>query len=467
MANSKSDINVQEYQYGFSDNRQPVYQMKPGLSKELVEELSALKQEPKWMKDYRLRALEYFYASPLPHWGPDLSSLDFNKIVYYSKPADNQARSWDDVPKDIKNTFDRIGVPQAERKFFAGASAQYDSDVVYHGMKEHLNKQGVIFCDMDTAVREYPDLVKKYFSKIIPLADNKFASLNSAVWSGGSFIYVPKGVKVDMPLQAYFRINSKNFGQFERTLIIADEGSDVQYLEGCTAPVYTDDSLHAAVVEIIALPYSHVRYTTVQNWSRNVYNLVTKRAKGMEGSFVEWIDCNLGSKATMKYPAVILAGRGARADTLSMSMAGPGQYQDTGAKMIHIAPNTYSNVVSKSVAVGGGKAAYRGLSQAVKGAKNSRLSVRCDALLVDPLSQSNTYPTMKVGEQDVRVEHEAKVSQLGEKELFYLRTRGLSELEASSLIVSGFFAPLSKYLPVDYGVELNRLIQLEMEGAVG
>lgn len=456
-----------EYAYGFHDAHKPAYSVAPGLSPDVVEEISHIKNESEWMRKFRLDALKIFEAKPIPEWGADLSGIDFSKIIYYIRPWDKKARSWDDVPPEIKRTFERIGVPEAERKFFAGAAAQYDSDVIYHAIRDNLARQGVIFCDTDTALREYPDIFRKYFGTIIPVGDNKLAALNSAVWSGGSFIYVPPGVKVDMPLQAYFRINSENFGQFERTLIIADEGSEVTYLEGCTAPIYTTDSLHAAVVEIIARPHSRVRYITVQNWSKNVYNLVTKRARAEEGAFVEWIDCNLGSKVTMKYPSVILAGRGSRADTLSIAMAGSGQWQDAGAKMIHLASDTLSNVISKSVSFGGGRTSYRGMSRVVRGAKNSRLSVRCDALILDPESRADTYPTQKIDEEEVRVEHEARVSKLGEKELFYLRSRGLSEIEASSLIVTGFFEPLNKYLPIDYAVELNRLIQLQMEGAVG
>ena len=456
-----------QYEFGFDEEGLSVHQTKPGLSAAVVDEISAIKNEPEWMRRFRLDALNVFLAKPMPAWGADLSAIDFDKIIYYIKPWDRTARSWEEVPPDIKKTFDRIGVPEAERKFFAGAAAQYDSDVIYHAIRDNLARQGVIFCDTDTAVREYPDLVQRYFGTIVPIGDNKFAALNSACWSGGSFIYVPAGVKVDMPLQGYFRINSQNFGQFERTLIIADEGSEVTYLEGCTAPVYATDSLHAAVVEIIAKPHARVRYITVQNWSNNVYNLVTKRARAEEGAFAEWIDCNMGSRVTMKYPSVLLAGRSARADTLSIAMAGPGQHQDAGAKMIHTAPDTISNVVSKSVSFGGGRTSYRGLSRVVRGAKNSRLSVRCDALIFDPQSRSDTYPAQKIDEQNVRMEHEAKVSRLGEKELFYLRSRGLSEVEASSLVVTGFFEPLMKYLPVDYAVEMNRLIQLEMEGAVG
>lgn len=463
----KLSIKPSEYQYGFHDKRESVYQTRPGISDSVVSEISSIKNEPEWMRKFRLDALKVFQQKQMPAWGADLSHIDFEKIIYYIKPSERMAKSWDDVPADIKSTFDKIGVPQAEQRFFAGAAAQYDSDVIYHALRQNLLRKGVIFVDMDTAVREYPDLVRQYFGKVIPIGDNKFAALNSAAWSGGSFIYVPPGVKVEMPLQAYFRINAQNFGQFERTLIIADEGAEVQYLEGCTAPVYATDSLHAAVVEIIAKPHSRVRYMTVQNWSNNVYNLVTKRARAEEGAFVEWIDCNLGSKATMKYPSVFLMGRGASADTLSIALAGPGQHQDAGAKMVHIAPDTRSNVISKSVSFGGGRTSYRGLSQAIRGAKNSRISVRCDALILDLQSRSDTYPTLKIDEEDVRVEHEAKVSKIGEKELFYLRSRGLSEVEASSLIVTGFFEPLMKYLPVDYAVEMNRLIKLEMEGAVG
>lgn len=455
------------YKYGFRDEAKPAYQIKPGLSADVVREISSLKSEPEWMRRFRLDALKVFEAKPMPEWGANLSAIDFDKIVYYVRPWGKKANSWDEVPAEIKTTFERIGVPEAERRFFAGATAQYDSEVIYHAVRKNLSSKGVIFTDMDTGLREHPEIVRKYFGTIIPVGDNKFAALNSACWSGGSFIYVPPGVKVEMPLQAYFRINAEGMGQFERTLIIADEGSEVHYLEGCTAPVYSRDSLHAAVVEIIAKPHSRVRYTTIQNWSNNVYNLVTKRARAEEGAFVEWIDCNLGSRVTMKYPSVILAGRGARADTLSIAMAGPGQHQDSGAKMIHLASDTRSNVVAKSVSFGGGQTSYRGLARVVRGAKNSKVSVRCDALLMDPQSRSDTYPTMKIDEQETHVEHEAKVSKIGDKQLFYLRSRGLSEIDAASLIVGGFFEPLVKYLPVDYAVEMNRLIKLEMEGSVG
>lgn len=465
--NKKLLLPQTQYQYGFYDERLPVHQTRPGLSATVVDEISAIKNELEWMRQFRLDALNVFFAKPMPTWGADLSGIDFEKIVYYAKPWDRTANSWEEVPADIKRTFDRIGVPEAERKFFAGAAAQYDSDVIYHALRKNLSRQGVIFVDTDTALREYPELMKQYFGTIVPIGDNKFAALNSACWSGGSFIFVPRGVKVEMPLQAYFRINTQNFGQFERTLIIVEEGGECTYIEGCSAPVYARDSLHAAVVEIIAKPHSRVRYITVQNWSNNVYNLVTKRARAEEGAFVEWIDCNLGSRCTMKYPSVLLAGRGARADTLSVAMAGPGQHQDAGAKMIHMAGDTQSNVLSKSVAFGGGRTSYRGLSRVVRGAKNSRIAARCDALILDPASRSDTYPTLKIDEEDVRMEHEAKVSRLGEKEMFYLRSRGLSETAAASLIVTGFFEPLVKYLPVDYAVEMNRLIELQMEGAVG
>lgn len=456
-----------EYKYGFHDEIKPTYQTQPGLSAEVVHEISAIKSEPEWMRHFRLDALKIFEAKPMPAWGADLSAIDFDKIVYYVRPWDKQANSWEEVPPEIKATFEKIGVPEAERKFFAGAAAQYDSEVIYHAVRKNLAAKGVIFTDMDTGLRKHPEIVKKYFGTIVPVGDNKFAALNSACWSGGSFIFVPPGVKVEMPLQAYFRINAEGFGQFERTLIIAEEGSEIHYLEGCTASIYSKDSLHAAVVEIIAKPYSRVRYTTIQNWSRNVYNLVTKRAKAEEGAFVEWVDCNLGSRVTMKYPSVILAGRGSRADTLSVAMAGPGQHQDSGAKMIHLASDTRSNVVAKSVSFGGGRTSYRGLARVVRGAKNAKLSIRCDALLMDPASRSDTYPTMKVDEEQSHVEHEAKVSRIGDKEIFYLRSRGLSEIDAASLIVGGFFEPLVKYLPVDYAVEMNRLIKLEMEGSVG
>ncbi|MBI5913550.1 Fe-S cluster assembly protein SufB [Candidatus Azambacteria bacterium] len=453
----------QKYQYGFHDSVTPLYRAKKGLSERVVREISAIKQEPQWMQDTRLRALAIFNKKPMPTWGADLSHIDLNAITYYARASDKPAHSWKKVPKKIKTAFERLGVPQSERKFFAGVGAQYDSETVYHHIRKDLEAQGIIFTDTDTALREYPELFKKYFGTVVPIGDNKFAALNSACWSGGSFIYVPKGVKVAMPLQAYFRINEKNMGQFERTLIIADEDSEVHYIEGCTAPVYTTDALHAAVVEIIAKPRARVRYTTIQNWSSNVYNLVTKRARAEEGALVEWVDGNLGSKTTMKYPAVFLAGKGARADILSVSLAGYGQHQDAGAKVVHLAPETSSSIIAKSVSFCGGRTSYRGLAQVMKGARDARIKVRCDALVLDKRSRSDTYPTIKAEESDAIIEHEATVSNISEQELFYLKSRGFSETEAASLVVSGFFEPLAKTLPIDYAIELNRLIQMEME----
>jgi len=400
----------------------------------------------------------------MPTWGADLSEINFDEYIYYIKPTDRQGKSWDEVPEKIRQTFERLGIPEAERKFLAGVGAQYESEVVYHSLREDLMKKGVIFVDMDTAVREYPDLVKKYFGTVIPPEDNKFAALNSAVWSGGSFVYVPKG---DFPLQAYFRINAESVGQFERTLIIAEEGASVHYIEGCTAPVYREDSLHSAVVEIIALPGSHVRYTTVQNWSKNVYNLVTKRAVAYEDAFVEWVDGNLGSKVTMKYPAVYLLGKGAKAEILSIAYAGAGQHQDTGAKVIHVAPYTTSNIVSKSISKDGGRTSYRGLVKVQKGAVGLKSTVRCDALMLDEFSRSDTYPYMEIDEELVSIGHEATVGKISEDQLFYLMSRGLSESEALTLVVLGFIEPFAKELPLDYAIELNKLIKLEMEGAIG
>ena len=419
------------------------------------------------MRQFRLHSLEVFLKKPMPTWGADLSEINFDEYIYYIKPTDRQGKSWDEVPEKIRQTFERLGIPEAERKFLAGVGAQYESEVVYHSLREDLMKKGVIFVDMDTAVREYPDLVKKYFGTVIPPEDNKFAALNSAVWSGGSFVYVPKGVKVDFPLQAYFRINAESVGQFERTLIIAEEGASVHYIEGCTAPVYREDSLHSAVVEIIALPGSHVRYTTVQNWSKNVYNLVTKRAVAYEDAFVEWVDGNLGSKVTMKYPAVYLLGKGAKAEILSIAYAGAGQHQDTGAKVIHVAPYTTSNIVSKSISKDGGRTSYRGLVKVQKGAVGVKSTVRCDALMLDEFSRSDTYPYMEIDEELVSIGHEATVGKISEDQLFYLMSRGLSESEALTLVVLGFIEPFAKELPLDYAIELNKLIKLEMEGAIG
>ncbi|MFH1810133.1 MAG: Fe-S cluster assembly protein SufB [Pseudomonadota bacterium] len=455
--------------YGFHDVEHYLHTSPKGLSHELVDVISRYKSEPDWMRAFRHRALDIFEQKPMPPWGDQemLRQIDFANIHYYVRPTDRQSRSWDDVPADIKRTFDRLGVPEAERKFLAGVSAQYESEVVYHSIRADLEKQGVLFCDMDSGLRLHPDIVQRYFSTVIPPADNKFAALNSAVWSGGSFIYVPPGVKVEIPLQAYFRINIENMGQFERTLIIADEGSSVHYIEGCTAPVYSSDSLHSAVVELIAFKGAHIRYTTIQNWSTNVFNLVTKRAVAHEDAVIEWIDGNLGSKLTMKYPSVILKGPRAHGEVLSIAYAGDGMHQDAGAKMIHAAPDTTSRIISKSISKGQGRSSYRGLVRMERGAVRSRTSVECDALLIGDAARSDTYPTMEIGEQDVRVEHEARVSKLGDEQLFYLQSRGLSADKARLMIVNGFIEPFVRELPMEYAVELNRLIALEMEGSVG
>ncbi len=467
MATKIKPMIAETYQYGFSDREAPVFKTKKGIDESVVRQISFQKSEPSWMLDFRLKAFQVFLKKPMPAWGADLSGIDFQNMYYYIKPSEMQERSWDDVPDTIKHTFDRLGIPQAERKFLAGVGAQYDSELVYHNLQGKLAKQGVLFSDIETAVKERPEFVKKYFGTIIPRTDNKFAALNSAVWSGGSFVYVPKGVKVDLPLQAYFRINAKNMGQFERTLIIADEGSFVHYVEGCTAPIYAASSLHSAVVEIIAHKGARVRYTTVQNWSHNVYNLVTKRAVAEEDAVVEWVDCNIGSKITMKYPSVILKGRGARADILSLAFAGSGQHQDAGGKVIHLAPDTSSNIISKSVSQGGGRTSYRGLLRVADGAHRARAHVVCDALILDAASRSDTYPTLQIDESDVSVGHEASVSKVGEEQLFYLQSRGLSEEQAKLLIINGFVEPIVKELPMEYAVEMNRLIALEMEGSVG
>lgn len=470
MSSPQSLLDVgTEYRYGFRDEIEYVYKAEKGLNRRVVEMISHMKGEPDWMREFRLRALEIFLKKPMPTWGNTkiLNEIDFDDLYYYIKPAEKQGRSWEEVPDQIKNTFEKLGIPEAERKFLAGVSAQYESEVVYHSIREDLERQGVIFLDMDSGPREHPDIVRRWFGKVVPPADNKFAALNSAVWSGGSFIYVPPGMHVEIPLQAYFRINAENMGQFERTLIIADEGSRVHYIEGCTAPIYSTDSLHAAVVELVALKGAHIRYTTVQNWSKNVYNLVTKRAIAYEDATVEWVDGNLGSKLTMKYPSVYMVGKGARGDILSVAFAGPGQHQDAGAKVVHAAPHTTSTVVSKSISKGGGRTTYRGLVQVDEGAVGVKCNVRCDALLLDEFSRSDTYPTMNVKEDDVRIEHEATVSKVGEEQLFYLMSRGLSEQEATTMIINGFFEPFAKELPLEYAVELNRLIALEMEGSVG
>ncbi len=441
--------------------------IKPGLRREVVEEISSIKSEPVWMREFRLQAYDVFLKKSMPTWGGDLSKINFDAVTYYASSMDKGARSWDDVPDEVKKTFDRLGIPEAERKFLAGVGAQYDSEVVYHSIREDLAKKGVIFLGMDDGLRQYPDLVKEYFSTVIPKEDNKFAALNSAVWSGGSFIYVPKGVEVDIPLQAYFRINSANMGQFERTLIIADEGSRVHYIEGCTAPVYSRESLHSAVVELIAKKGAHLRYTTLQNWSNDVYNLVTKRAVAHEDATVEWVDANIGSRLTMKYPSVYMIGKGAKADILSVAYAGRGQHQDTGGKAIHAAPYTTSTIVSKSVSKDGGRAAYRGQLAVARGAHHAKSNVRCDALILDEHSRSDTYPYIEIDEDNVTIGHEATVGKVGDDQIFYLQSRGLNEAEALSMIVLGFMEPFTKTLPMEYAIEFNRLIQLEMEGSVG
>jgi Fe-S cluster assembly protein SufB len=454
--------------YGFHDAENYLYKAPKGLTKELVEKISEFKNEPQWMREFRLKALEHFLARPMPTWGsPHLAEVDFDNIHYFVRASERAERSWDDVPDDVKKTFDRLGIPEAERKFLAGVGAQYESEVVYHQINEQLEAQGVIFMDMDTGLREHEELIKEYFATIIPANDNKLAALNSAVWSGGSFVYVPPGVHIEMPLQAYFRINTENMGQFERTLIIADEGSYVHYVEGCTAPTYSSDSLHSAVVELIAKPGARIRYTTVQNWSTNVFNLVTKRAIAERDATVEWVDCNLGSKLTMKYPSVYLTGERAHGEILSIAFAGAGQHQDAGGKIVHAAPNTTSNIFAKSISKDGGRGSYRGLLEVAKGAHGSKSKVVCDALLLDDQSRSDTYPTIRIGENDVNVGHEATVSKVGEEQLFYLTSHGLDEEEASKLIVNGFIEPIVKELPMEYAVEMNRLIELQMEGSIG
>ncbi|MEO9310542.1 MAG: Fe-S cluster assembly protein SufB [Nitrososphaera sp.] len=454
--------------YDFKDSTEMyVHLSKKGLSKDVIKEISKLKNEPQWMLDFRLRSYEVFMKKPMPNWGPDLGTIDFQNIYYYAKASEKTEKSWDDVPPEVKKTFDKLGIPEAEKKFLAGVGAQYESEVVYHNLREDLAKKGVIFLDTDTALKEHPEIFKKYFGKVIPPEDNKFAALNSAVWSGGSFIYIPPGVKVDMPLQAYFRINAENIGQFERTLIIADEGSEVHYIEGCTAPVYSSESLHSAVVELIAHKGAKLRYTTIQNWSSDVYNLVTKRAYAYEGATVEWIDGNIGSKITMKYPGIYLLEPRAHGETLSIAFAGKGQHQDTGAKMVHLAPNTTSRITSKSVSRLNGRTTYRGLLHVAKGATNVKASVRCDALLLDDTSKTDTYPYMEINQEDATVTHEATVGKIGDEQIFYLMTRGFSEEEALTLIVNGFMEPFTKELPMEYAVELNRLIKLEMDDSVG
>lgn len=459
--------NMGEYQYGFKDPETSVYKSGKGLSDEVVRTISAMKQEPEWMLEFRLKALAHFLKRPMPTWGPDLSALDLDDIYYYVRPTEASEKNWDDVPETIRNTFDKLGIPEAEQKFLAGVGAQYESEMVYHSIQENLAKQGVIFLSIEDGLRQHPDLFKEYFGTIVPIEDNKFAALNSAVWSGGSFVYIPKGLTVELPLQAYFRLNVANIGQFERSLIIADEGSRVHYVEGCTAPQYSTNSFHSGVIEIIVKKGARVRYTTIQNWSTNVYNLVTQRSKVEADGTMEWVDCNLGSRVTMKYPSTYLVGPGAHGEILSVAFAGKGQQQDAGGKVIHFAPNTSSKITSKSISKDGGRSSYRGLLKVYKGATNARSNVTCDALLLDPASRSDTYPTIEVDEEDVTIGHEASVSKIGEEQLFYLMSRGLKQEEATTMVVSGFIEPLVKELPMEYAVEMNRLIQLQMEGSVG
>jgi len=457
---------LSEYKYGFKDEVQYTFRSRKGLNVEVIRELSHMKGEPQWMLDFRLKALEIFTKKPMPTWGGRIN-LDFDEITYYTRPSDKTESNWDDVPADIKNTFDKLGIPEAERKFLAGVGAQYESEMVYHSVQKHLEELGVIFLSSDDGLRQHPDLFREHFGKVIPPTDNKFAACNSAVWSGGSFVYVPKGVKVEMPLQAYFRLNAEGTGQFERTLIIVDEGAQVHYVEGCTAPNYSRDSFHSGVIEIIVKKGARCRYTTIQNWSTNVYNLVTQRAVVHAGATMEWVDANLGSQLTMKYPSCYLVGEGAHGEILSMAFAGRGQHQDTGGKVVHGAPHTTSKITSKSISVGGGRTSYRGLLKVYKGAHHSKSNVVCDALLIDDQSRSDTYPVIEIDEDEVNIGHEASVSKVGEEQLFYLMSRGLSEEQATSMVVGGFIEPLIKELPMEYAVELNRLIQLQMEGSIG
>lgn len=464
---AKKAPEVGDYKYGFHDKDVSIFRSERGLTEDIVREISKMKEEPQWMLDFRLKSLKQFYKMPMPTWGGDLSELNFDEITYYVKPSEHTERSWDEVPEEIKQTFDKLGIPEAEQKYLAGVSAQYESEVVYHNMQEDLEEQGIIFKDTDSALRENEDIFKEHFASVIPPADNKFAALNSAVWSGGSFIYVPKNIKLETPLQAYFRINSENMGQFERTLIIVDEGASVHYIEGCTAPVYTTNSLHSAVVEIIVKKDAYCRYTTIQNWANNVFNLVTKRTFVYENGTMEWIDGNIGSKLTMKYPACYLLGEGARGMTLSIALAGKGQVQDAGAKMMHMAPNTSSTIVSKSISKQGGKVVYRGIVHFGRKATGARSNIECDTLIMDNESTSDTIPYNEMLNDNISLEHEAKVSKVSEEQLFYLMSRGISEEEATEMIVMGFIEPFTKELPMEYAVEMNRLIKFEMEGSIG
>jgi Fe-S cluster assembly protein SufB len=470
MTQSETDVIREirsDYTYGFSAPEHYVYKSGKGLSHELIDAISEHKSEPQWMRDFRHKSLEYFLARPLPAWGGNLAQIDFDDIYYYIKPTEKQASSWEELPAEIKDTWDKLGIPEAEKKYLAGVGAQYESEVVYHKLQEDLERQGVIFLDMDSGLREHEELVKQYFGTVIPQNDNKFAALNSAVWSGGSFIYVPPGVSIEMPLQAYFRINAESMGQFERTMIIVEEGAEVQYIEGCTAPAYSQDSFHSGVIEIIVKDNARCRYTTIQNWSHNVYNLVTQRAKVGAHASMEWVDGNLGSKLTMKYPSCYLTGEGARGEILSIAYAGDGQHQDAGGKVVHMAPNTSSRIVSKSISKGSGRSSYRGLLKVDKGAHHVRSNVECDALLLDEQARTDTYPYIEIEEEHASIGHEATVSKIGDEQLFYLMSRGLSEDEAATMVVRGFIEPISKELPMEYAVELNRLIELEMEGSVG
>jgi Fe-S cluster assembly protein SufB len=467
MTDTRELVQDRRSEYAFHDDLIYLHEAKRGLTRATVEEISAIKHEPDWMLQYRLRAYEHFLKRSMPSWTDGLDRIDFDKIVYYRKPSEREERSWEDVPDQIKQTFERLGIPEAERKFLSGVGAQYDSEVVYHSVKEELSKLGVVFMGTDQALVEFPDIFRKYFGTVVPAEDNKFSALNAAVWSGGSFVYVPKGVDVPLPLQAYFRINGENTGQFERTLIVVDEGASVHYIEGCTAPIYATESLHVAVVEVVALAKSKVRYTTIQNWSNDVYNLVTKRAHAYEDSTVEWIDANTGSRKTVKYPSIYLRGRGASADIISVAVAGKGQHQDTGAKAIHLAPDTRSRIVSKSVSKDGGRASYRGHVKVAPGAGNAVASVRCDALMLDDLSRSDTYPYIDIQEDDTTLSHEATVGRISQDQVFYLMSRGLTENEAQNLIVQGFLEVFTKELPMEYAIEFNRLVKLEMEGSLG
>ena len=469
VENKEAREAVGDYKAGWHDPENSTIRFDFGLSEEVVREISSLKNEPAWMTEIRVKAFHHFMERPIPNWGNTsmLEEIDFDKICYYLRSSDATEKNWEDVPEDIRNTFDKLGIPEAEQKWLSGVTAQYESEAVYHSIRGDLEEQGVIFLDMDSGLREYPEIVKKWFCSVVPLTDNKFSALNTAVWSGGSFIYVPKGIKVEMPVQAYFRINAKNMGQFERTLIIADEGSSIHYVEGCTAPTYSTDSLHSAVVELIALPGAHIRYSTVQNWSSNVYNLVTKRGIAHENATIEWVDGNIGSKLTMKYPAVILKGEGSHAEVISVAYSGEGQHQDAGAKIHHLASNTTSKILSKSISKNGGRGSYRGMVTVSPKAENCKLNVVCDALILDESSRSDTYPTMEVSNPTARCEHEASVSKVSDEQLFYLMSRGHSEEEALAMIVNGFFEPFTRELPMEYAVELNQLMALEMEGSIG